>query len=177
MKLINSLEDDQYPFEGVDQTRKVVRAIVFNQNHEICLEKVVRDDRFGKFEYYETPGGGVEEDETLEEALLRELDEEIGYQCEIICEFGEVDDYYNLIKRKNLNYYFLCKARKKTKIHHESHGDSFIKNVKFYSLEEIIAKYESMDDNGVPLLVKRRELPLFKILKEINDDDQKKKGE
>ena len=108
MSLKINLVDDQFPFNGVTHTRVVVRGIVLNDKGEIGLCHVNRNDKFGKCEYFETPGGGKEENESLEEGLIRELDEELGYRCEIITPIGVVLDFYNMIYRKNENHYYLC---------------------------------------------------------------------
>lgn len=159
------LIDDQFPFTKVTHTRIVCRAIVLNDLNQVGFCNVVRDDIFGHCEYLETPGGGKEENETLTEGVIRELDEEIGYRCKVISELGVVEDYYNLIFRKNINHYFLCKIDSKTKIHHESKGDDFIKGIVWISIDEAIERYSSLEDKGLLLLIKRRELPILKEAK------------
>ena len=158
------LNDNQYPNNGVDHTRKVTRAILLNDKNEVCLLKIFGNDIFGVRDYFETPGGGVDENETFEEALVRELDEEVGVSSSIIMFLGEVVDYYNLIKRKNINHYYLCKIDSYTRIHHESSGDDLIQSINFYPLEDAIKLYENMSNFGVSFLVKQRELPILKEL-------------
>ena len=67
MSLILNLEDTEYPYTNTTHTRIVVRAIVLNESNKVGLCVVSRDDIFGKNDYLETPGGGKEENETLEE--------------------------------------------------------------------------------------------------------------
>lgn len=54
------------------------RAIVFHEGNLILIRRKWR----GK-EYWVTPGGGVEGDETLEEAVIRETREEIGIEISV----------------------------------------------------------------------------------------------
>lgn len=61
-------------------TRKSSRAIIINRNHEIFLFKYNFDYlSYGKAIWI-TPGGGLEDGESFDEALKRELYEELGIQ-------------------------------------------------------------------------------------------------
>lgn len=162
-----SFIDDQYPFNGVDHTRNVARAILIDENKKVCILKIQGQDSFGFRDYYETPGGGVEKGETFEEAIVREIDEEVCVKCQVIRLIGQVKDYYNLVKRRNINRYFLCRVISKTKIHHISHGDSFIKSIDFLEIDEVINLFTKMKDSGASKLVKQRELPIILEAKKI----------
>jgi hypothetical protein len=60
MNLLASFVDDQYPNPGIDHVRLVSRAIVVTEEGLAAVHHLIRDDVFGKFDYYETPGGGVD---------------------------------------------------------------------------------------------------------------------
>ncbi|WP_409340587.1 NUDIX hydrolase [Paenibacillus sp. MBLB4367] len=66
-----------------------------------------------KSNLYKLPGGGVEENETMEEAFLREIMEETGYEAEITHVLGYVEEH----KKKNdfmqLSYCFIAKSNHK----------------------------------------------------------------
>lgn len=155
-------EDDQYPSNGYNHTRVIARAIVLDKDNLILINKVKRDDMFGNYTYLETPGGGVDNGETIEEGLKRELEEELGVTVEIIEKLGIVTDFYNLLKRKNINHYYLVKVINHVKIHHESLGDSLIASIEKMSLEELIKHYDIEPDKEIISLVKKRELPILK---------------
>ena len=161
MNKILKLKDDQYPFEGVNHTRIVVRAILLDENDNVCLEHIFDDDGFGPRNYYETPGGGVKDNESFIEALEREIEEEVGYRIEIIEQLGIVKDYYNLIKRKNINYYYLARRKEKCKQHLEEDEIRRIDNIVWVNIDKAISLYTSMQDVLVGRLVKQRELPIL----------------
>lgn len=156
-----TLKDNQYEENGFTHTRIVSRAIVFNEEGKIALHRIHRDDIFGKEDYFETPGGGVDEGETPEEAVIRECKEELGEDIEVLRGLGVVKDAYNLIHRKNENHYFLCKKLSQGERHFVSEGDSLIQETLWVSIEEGIALLKGQSDHGVSALVKARELPIL----------------
>lgn len=167
MELIAKLKDDQYPFNGIKEVRQIVRAILLDENNNICFEYILDDDGFGPRDYYETPGGGIKCGENHEQALKREIEEEVGYKIEIIQELGQINDYYNLIYRKNINYYYLAKIVGKCETHLEEDEKRRINKIVFVDINTAINLYENMQNVLVGKLVKQRELPILKIAKQI----------
>ena len=108
MKLIAHLQDNCYPNNGFNHTRNIARGVIYDDEGNIYMIHLVSDDLFGHRDTLETPGGGVKKGETIKEALIREISEELGFDIDNIEEIGRVVDYYNLIKRKNNNHYFLA---------------------------------------------------------------------
>jgi len=89
---------------------KTARAIIIDDKGLMTLyrEKVM-DGK--KNIYYAIPGGHVEDDETPEEAVIRELREELNIEIEIIRLLGiEKND------GKKDDYYFYCKCLKGTPV-------------------------------------------------------------
>lgn len=64
--------------------RTAVRAVLTDESGMIALMHTKRDG------FYNLPGGGVEEGETLMDALVRECKEETGYNVEILRELGSI---------------------------------------------------------------------------------------
>lgn len=62
------------------QVRKSSRAIVLNKQNQIFLFRYTFDFFAEKESIWITPGGGLEEDESFEKALKRELFEELGIE-------------------------------------------------------------------------------------------------
>ncbi len=167
MRIIKELQDDQYPNKGCPKERKVARAIVINGEGYFAVHKIFRDDMFGRYTYFETPGGGVDEGESPLEAAIRECEEELGYKVKIIKEIGIIKDEYALLERKNINFYYLATTIDKTQKHFVSYGDSFIENTLYLPLNKIINLYQETPNKEIPLLLKRRELPIWKEAKKI----------
>ncbi len=155
------LRDDQYEEKGFTHLRLISRGIVLDENGRIALHKIHRDDIFGNEDYYETPGGGVDDGETFEEAVIRECKEELGEDIEVLQPLGVVKDAYNLIFRKNENHYFLCKKLSQGQRHFVSEGDMFIQKTLWLSIDDAIALVKGQSDHGVSQLVKARELPIL----------------
>lgn len=172
MKLISKLFDDQFPKTEITHTRKIARCVVFNENNEIALLKLYGDDIFGHRDYYETPGGGVEENENILDALRREMLEEVGAIIDEIRPIGIVNDFYNLINRENINYYFLAKAIKidSNKIRRNEFEQDMISDLCWFSIDKAIEIMENTKDTPISILCKKRELPILKIAKEMLDN-------
>ncbi len=165
MKIVASLKDDQYPFRGVTHVREIARCILLDEQNNVCLEYLLDDDGFGPRDYYETPGGGIKEGETHEEALEREMEEEVGCKIKVLKELGEVKDYYNLIKRRNHNYYYLAKVVGRCPQRLEEDEVKRINKIIWVPIDEAIRLYENMQNVLVGRLVKQRELPILKLAK------------
>ena len=71
--------------------RVVSRGIVFLENKVVLLQRI-RKDGDNYLHYYAIPGGGVEEGETLEEACIREVQEEVSLDVSIQAYLG-MDEY------------------------------------------------------------------------------------
>ena len=167
-KIYLELEDREFPFSYTDHDRKIVRAIVFDEEKKFYFVRIHRDDSFGKATLIETSGGGVEKGENLEEAIKRELKEELGAEVEILREIGIVSDYYNHVHRHNINHYFLCKVRsfgEKNLMPYEIrdfHMESLM-----LSYEEAIEEYKKCSNTKLGRLIAQREVPVLEEVKKM----------
>jgi 8-oxo-dGTP pyrophosphatase MutT (NUDIX family) len=169
-----NLPDEEWDFDYADHDRAIVRAIVFDDDGYFYFVRADRDDDFGKAVVIETAGGGMEEGENPESAILRELREELGAEVKIICKIGVVSDYYNLIHRHNVNNYFLCRVVSFGERHlTDDEINKYHLSTLRLSYEEAVAEYERCKNSKLGRLIGQRELPILKMAKEIIDEMSK----
>lgn len=163
MKILAKLLDNEFPKSEITDTRNIARALVYDEEGNFAFHRIEGMDIFGDRRYFETPGGGVDEGETLEQAVIRECAEELGYQVIIVRPLGEIDDFYNLIHRENLNHYFLCKrVGPYLGTHFVSQGDTLIKETVWISLCKALELYGNAATTPVARLVNNRESLVIK---------------
>lgn len=163
---LGRLYDKVYPIKGNYHQRIISRAIIINQEKEVLLEEISRDDIFGCATYLETPGGGVNDGESLSDAAKREVSEECGFVIEILDEIGVIEDDYNLINRHNISNYFLAKIVDETALNREEYEKLWIKSIKFYPIDEAIRIMEKPNSN-IAKIVYNREIIILKKVKEL----------
>lgn len=67
--------------------RKAVRGVVIDKDKNIALLHHIEKD------WYAIPGGGVEQEENFEQAIIRECKEEIGCDIQIMSFLGKTFEY------------------------------------------------------------------------------------
>ena len=81
-----------------------VAAVVIHSNH-VLLHRVLTDD------FWALPGGRVEFFETSDDAVLRELEEELGLKASIVRHLWHVENFFDYGGRKFHevgNYFLTC---------------------------------------------------------------------
>jgi len=105
MKTISTIRDKDLGLDFLDssvyQEREAARAVVFDNEKKIALLHVT------KLHYHKLPGGGIEKGESVEDALRRELSEEIGCSAGNVRELGIVEEFRNKFSLHQLSYCFL----------------------------------------------------------------------
>lgn len=169
-QIMLELADTEWPLDYIDHDRVIARAIVFDDDGYFYFVRAERDDLFGRATLIETSGGGVEDGEELDDAIVRELREELGASVEIVCKLGVVSDYYNLIHRHNVNNFFLCRAL--------SFGEKNLMQdeIEYFHLstlrlryDEAVAEYERSASTKLGRIIAQRELPILKMAKKVLD--------
>ena len=103
---LGEISDSDFGFsdlaEKLDRARYNVRILLFDKNGKIC---VIRSAKYG---YIQIPGGGIEGDESLEQALRRETREETGFEIREIEPLG----YFCENREKSITFAFVAKIEK-----------------------------------------------------------------
>ena len=168
-----SFTDEEWPFEYTDHDRHIVRAIVYDDDGYFYFVRADRDDDFGRTVVIETSGGGVEAGEDLNEAIKRELKEELGAEVDVVCKIGIVSDYYNLIHRHNINNFYLCRAISfGNKNLTQDEIDCFHLSTLKLTSDEALKEYESNLNSRLGRIIRNRELPMLLRAKEILDKEK-----
>lgn len=106
MELIKEIYDDaseQYTDQAY-RIRKASRAVVINDRDEIALLFVTNGN------YHKLPGGGIKRNETIYDALKREVEEEVGTLIEDIKELGLTIEYRNNEALLQISYGYIAKT-------------------------------------------------------------------
>lgn len=84
--------------------RKTARAILLNDEGKMAMQYLQN------YHYHKLPGGGVEEGESLEDALKREILEEVGCNCLVTDTIGMTVEFRDKYKIVQLSYCFVAKV-------------------------------------------------------------------
>ncbi|ESU33441.1 hypothetical protein G3A_06335 [Bacillus sp. 17376] len=126
--------------------RVAIRAIIMVNNRILLIQSSRGDFKF--------PGGGLEENESHEECLIREVREETGYiHCIVNDKVGTVtekkmDEYINNALFQMTSHYYLCDLAtdEKTALQLVGYEAELNSTPKWVTLEEAIKQNESLID-------------------------------
>lgn len=112
---LGEISDSDFNFsdliEKPNYIRYNVRVLLFNEVGNIC---VIRSAKYG---YIQVPGGGIEDGESLEQALRREAREETGFEIRKIEPLGYLCENRESIQNKHnwkrsITFAFTAKTEK-----------------------------------------------------------------
>lgn len=89
--------------EIVFEDRLTGKAVVFDNENKMALVGTKVNS------FYQLPGGGIDQGESIENGIIRECLEEIGCNVSLEHEIGEIDDYRNRDKKHCINYCYTAR--------------------------------------------------------------------
>jgi len=99
MKLLKEIKDNEFRGkENYTTKREASRAILFDNEGYIPLIFV------SKYNFHKLPGGGIDIDESKEDALKRECLEEVGAKIKINGKVGKIIEYRTIFDTKQISY-------------------------------------------------------------------------
>jgi 8-oxo-dGTP diphosphatase len=110
MKLLNEISEkslgigEAEKLGGQYELRKSARAILLNNEGNMATQYLKT------YTYHKLPGGGVDPGESIEEALKREVLEEVGCDSEIVKPIGMTIEYRNKYNLPHLSFAFSAKV-------------------------------------------------------------------
>lgn len=104
------IADTEATRSTMSQPRNAVRGILFDQNRGMILVQYLPSWDITTF-----PGGGVNDNETIEDAMIREFLEETGYEVEIIDHLVTVEEWRSGDGFHQLNHCYLLADLSKQK--------------------------------------------------------------
>lgn len=165
---------DNLTLEEIDEVVVRTKGLIINSKDEITLGYSHKTFQF--------PGGHLEEGETLNECLLREIKEETGIEIKNaeIKPFEKITyynkNYHNSEKnRKNEIYYFIIKTDDTFNIDNsqldewEQDGKFTVKTFPLTNVEQVLI--DSIPDNPINKVIVEEMLDIFKEYNKIKDMD------
>lgn len=112
-KCIATITDKDFDEEIVPfrkpRKRIAARGIIIRQDGKIALFNKVNKNE------YKLPGGGIENDESLEETFKREIKEETGCVVKIVERLGKIEEEKSKDNFKQTSYVYVAKVIRNTK--------------------------------------------------------------
>lgn len=166
---------DNLKLEDIDEVVTRTKGLIINSNNEITLGY--------SHKTYQFPGGHLEDGETLEECLLREIEEETGIEIKDakLKPFEKIT-YYNKNyhksgkNRKNEIYYYIINTDANFDMNNskldewEKDGNFTVKTFPIENVEQVLI--DSIPDNPINKVIVEEMLDIFKEYNKITNMDK-----
>ena len=144
------------------RTRDAARAVLLDSKGGIFLLNV------SVHGYHKLPGCGVDDGESIKDALMRELMEEVGCKAEIVTELGTILEYRDDEQLTQTSYCFLARqvGEQAPSSLEKGELEEGMFEVKANSLDEAIATLEQdQPDNVEGKFIQKRDLCILRAAK------------
>lgn len=162
MELIKNIKDRKIEDESSFDLREASRAILFDEKKLVPILYV------SEYNYHKLPGGGIETGESREEALIREMLEEVGSEIEILGEVGKTIEYRTEINLKQISYCYFGKIVSKGEPNYTEKEINEGFNLIWLTLEKAIERLQTdKPENYEGLFIQKRDLAFLLKTKDI----------
>ncbi len=162
--LIAAMKDNLYAPCVIAHIRHTVRVFIKNEYNEYLFLHIVGEDLFGVRDHLETIGGGIEQGESEEQAVTREVMEESGYLVEQMEYIGDIIDEYRLIQRETHSHFYAAQVKKESygACHRTPEEQLLVQNMIWVPDDAVAAILDPIKQTGtIGELVHRRDLEAF----------------
>ncbi len=166
MRLLKEIATEEIKDRAEIKERRASRAVLFDKEGLIPILFVAQDN------YHKLPGGGIDDNETREEALIREVKEETGSLIEIEREVGKIVEFRSKWNLRQESYCYLGKiiSKGEPELTEKEKGQGF--RVVWLTLNEAIKRIEKDEPKSYAgLFIQKRDLTFLKKAKEILQDE------
>ncbi len=164
MKILGYFQDERFEAFPIEEIRFTARVYVFDDHNRIGFLKIQGEDGFGVRNHLESPGGGVEANESFKEAAIREIQEELGATATHFKPLGVVVDRYNIIHRMTFSVYFSAQLKSLSQITQRTEEEKIlIADVVWLNPQDVLVQLIKADSD-VDAIIHRREYCAFSAL-------------
>ena len=161
MELLKEIKDQEIEEDNL-KIREASRAVLFDENNLIPMLFV------SKYNYHKLPGGGIDEGEDQETALVREVLEEVGSEIKINSELGKIIEVRSKFNLKQTSYCYLGKITSKGKPNFTEKELSQSFKIVWLTLSEAISNVENdQPENYEGSFIQKRDLTFLKKAQEM----------
>lgn len=170
MNNLLTITDKDFNTEALDvdastfRKREAARAVLLDADGGVFLLNVSKQG------YHKLPGGGIDDGEDVQDALRRELLEEVGCEAEIVTELGTVTEFRGFESLHQVSYCYLAKqtgAQRASRLEEDEIAEG-LHEVKAGSIDDAIKLLESdTPENVEGHFIRKRDLCFLKAAQTI----------
>lgn len=166
------LKDPNEPIKSIEKIRVSVRAILLNEKAELGYLYYQGQDLFGIRNHFESVGGGINPQESLIDALKREVKEETGFTIQDIDYLESIIDEYGKLNQVNVHHYFVCRIKKVGEKNLQGYEKELIQSLVFKSYKAWEKQFQRATVGVNTLVHQREKILLTKYINKLKEGER-----